>query len=95
MKWSHQKRGSTPSSEERILWSLGEQYLIDGSLEVTLWVTVHGATTHSTAAWREVILTPQMLDDAVVVVTLAECASAVERKDVPSAMQLMDLLDTL
>ncbi len=95
MKWKHQKVEGSASSKERIRWHVEEQWLLEGGMEVTLWVCISSGKKSSTAAWRRVTLAPEVLADALVEAALAECDDKVEQGDVAGIQQIMDLLETL
>lgn len=88
-------QGPGAPAEVSVLWTLEQQWLIDGALDINLWVTIIGETKRSSTVWAGVTVTAGQMDDPVMVVALSEVEHHVVLQEYRQAKDMLDLIATM
>ncbi len=94
-RWSPKDGEGVSSSGEIVSWSMEQQWLLGGDLEVILWCSIKAGAKTYTSEWASVIIISQKMDEALVSVTLSEAMQLAEDGDYRKAGDLLDLIATM
>ncbi len=95
MTWIQSAPQEGGSAVSPLVWNVEAQFLLNGDLEVRLWVTISSKSRKAQKIWNVVLIPSNKIEDSIVQATIAHIESAVENGDHAAATDLMALLQTL